>query len=89
MRRTLFSVFFVLAASVALVFLALPILAIFAHTSPAKLLEQLSNPVVKSTKSRSDAVAFINKVLSPAGQAKLRAAGFLPVKGTPTTYTGG
>lgn len=45
--------------------------------------------VVKSTKSRSDAVAFINKVLSPAGQAKLRAAGFLPVKGQPTTYTGG
>ena len=33
-------------AVVALGFLALPIVAIFAHTSPAKLVEQLSNPVV-------------------------------------------
>ena len=45
--------------------------------------------VVKSTKSRSDAVAFINKVLSKAGQTKLRAAGFGAVKNGVTTYTGG
>jgi molybdate transport system permease protein len=36
-----------LAATVALVFLALPIVAIFAHTSPGHLLHQLSNPVVR------------------------------------------
>jgi molybdate transport system substrate-binding protein len=36
--------------------------------------------VVKSTQDRADAVAFINKVLSKAGQAKLRAAGFGAVK---------
>jgi molybdate transport system permease protein len=35
------------AAGVALVFLALPIVAIFAHTSPAHLVHQLSNPVVR------------------------------------------
>jgi molybdate transport system permease protein len=34
------------AASVAFAFLLLPIVAIFAHTSPARLVEQLSNPVV-------------------------------------------
>ena len=36
--------------------------------------------VIKTTSDRSAAVAFINKVLSPQGQAKLRAAGFGPVK---------
>jgi len=45
--------------------------------------------VIKSTGSRSDAVAFINKVLSKAGQAKLRAAGFGAVKNGVTTYAGG
>jgi len=45
--------------------------------------------VVKSTKDRADAVAFINKVLSKQGQAKLRAAGFGAVKNPVTTYTGG
>jgi molybdate transport system substrate-binding protein len=34
--------------------------------------------VIKSTRNRADAVAFINRVLSKAGQAKLRAAGFGP-----------
>ncbi len=33
--------------SVTLAFLALPIVGIFVHTSPGKLLDQLSNPVVK------------------------------------------
>ena len=36
-----------LAAGVALAFLALPIVAIFAHTSPGHLIHQLSNPVVR------------------------------------------
>jgi molybdate transport system permease protein len=45
--RTVFGILFVLAACVAFAFLLLPIVAIFAHTSPAHLLDQLSNPVVK------------------------------------------
>ena len=45
--------------------------------------------VVKSTKNRAGAVAFINKVLARAGQAKLRAAGFLAVRGQATRYVGG
>jgi molybdate transport system permease protein len=46
-RRTLLTVAYVGAAVVALVFLLLPIVAIFAHTSPAELVEQLGNPVVQ------------------------------------------
>jgi molybdate transport system substrate-binding protein len=45
--------------------------------------------VIKSTKARSDAVAFINKVLSKAGQTRLRAAGFGAVKNGVTSYAGG
>ena len=45
--------------------------------------------VVKSTSKRQDAVAFINKVLAKAGQAKLRAAGFGAVKKGVSSYTGG
>ena len=45
--------------------------------------------VIKSTQDHADAVAFINKVLGKAGQAKLRAAGFGAVKGGAKTYTGG
>ena len=45
--------------------------------------------VIKSTSSRADAVAFINKVLSKTGQARLRAAGFGAVKNGATSYTGG
>ncbi len=44
--------------------------------------------VIKSTQDRADAVAFINKVLSKQGQAKLRAAGFGAVKGGATRYPG-
>jgi molybdate transport system permease protein len=47
MRETVLVVAYLAAAVVALGFLLLPILAIFAHTSPARLVEQLSNPVVK------------------------------------------
>jgi len=45
--------------------------------------------VLKATKDRADAVAFINKVLGKAGQAKLRAAGFGAVKKGVTSYAGG
>jgi molybdate transport system substrate-binding protein len=45
--------------------------------------------VVKSTQDRASAVAFINKVLSKAGQAKLRAAGFGAVKKGVASYKGG
>src|SRR5437764_12865025 len=46
MRRRIGIGLFVAVAVVTLAFLLLPIVAIFAHTSPAKLVEQLSNPVV-------------------------------------------
>jgi len=42
----LFAVAYVAAAVVALAFLLIPIVAIFAHSSPRHLVEQLSNPVV-------------------------------------------
>ncbi len=45
--------------------------------------------VIKSTQSRADAVAFINKVLAKAGQAKLRTAGFGAVKNGASKYVGG
>jgi molybdate transport system permease protein len=46
MRRPFLALAYVGAAVVALAFLLLPIVAIFAHTSPARLVAQLSNPVV-------------------------------------------
>ena len=46
MRRLLLHLAFVSAALVALVFLVLPVVAIFAHTSPGRLVDQLSSPVV-------------------------------------------
>jgi len=45
--------------------------------------------VIKSTGDRASAVAFIDKVLSRTGQAKLKAAGFGAVKHGATTYAGG
>jgi molybdate transport system permease protein len=47
MRRALLASAFVTAAAVAFAFLLLPVIAIFVHTSPAKLVDQLSNPVVR------------------------------------------
>jgi molybdate transport system permease protein len=47
MRQAVLVLAFVGAAAVALAFLLLPIVAIFAHTSPGRLVEQLSNPVVE------------------------------------------
>src|SRR6478752_2769687 len=46
MRRRLFEIAFTAAAVVALAFLLVPVLAIFAHSSPGHVLDQLSNPVV-------------------------------------------
>jgi molybdate transport system permease protein len=45
-RRPLLALAYFLAAAVTLAFLLLPVLAIFVHVSPARLLEQFSNPVV-------------------------------------------
>jgi molybdate transport system substrate-binding protein len=45
--------------------------------------------VIKTTQDRASAVAFTNKVLSKAGQAKLQAAGFRAVKKGATSYAGG
>jgi molybdate transport system substrate-binding protein len=44
--------------------------------------------VVKSTRDRAAAVAFIDRVLSKSGQAKLRAAGFGAVPHRVTRYEG-
>ncbi len=46
MRRALLALACFLVSGVALAFLALPVLAIFAHVSPGRLIDQLSNPVV-------------------------------------------
>jgi molybdate transport system permease protein len=62
-RATAFTVASVLAAAVALAFLALPVVAIFAHTSPAKVLDQLSNPVVKDAFIVSLKTSFIAQLL--------------------------
>lgn len=45
--------------------------------------------VVKATRSRAAAVAFVDRVLAKAGQAQLRAAGFLAAAGAPSSYQGG
>ena len=45
-QRALFAAYLA-AAAIALAFLLLPIVAIFARTSPTHLVEQLSNPVVR------------------------------------------
>jgi molybdate transport system permease protein len=45
-RRALLAFVYFLASVVALTFLVLPILAIFIHVSPGRLIDQLSNPVV-------------------------------------------
>ncbi|HEY2326878.1 MAG TPA: ABC transporter permease [Gaiellaceae bacterium] len=61
------------ASLTALVFLLLPIVAIFAHTSPAHLVHQLSNPVVRD--------AFIVSL-----KTSLLAQLLIVLFGTPTAY---
>jgi len=72
-RRVLAAVAFFAAAAVALGFLVLPIVAIFAHTGPRKLVSQLSNPVV------TDALAVTFKTTAIAQL-------FVLLLGTPTAY---
>jgi molybdate transport system permease protein len=73
MRRALGFGLFVAVAVVTLAFLALPIVGIFAHTSPGKVFDQLSNPVVK------DALIVTLKTSVVAQTAIL-------LFGTPTAY---
>ncbi len=46
MRRAILALAYFLTAAIALAFLVLPVLAIFVHVSPVRLIDQLSNPVV-------------------------------------------
>jgi molybdate transport system permease protein len=62
-----------LAALAALAFLVLPVIAIFAHASPGRLLDQLSNPVVKD--------AFV-----VSARTSLAAQLLILILGTPTAY---
>jgi molybdate transport system permease protein len=73
MRRALGFGLFVAVAVVTLAFLALPIVGIFAHTSPAKIIDQLSNPVV------TDALIVTLKT-------SLVAQAAIVLFGTPTAY---
>jgi molybdate transport system permease protein len=72
-RRVLLGVLLGVAAAVTLAFLLLPILAIFVHTSPGRLLSQLSSPVVKD--------AFVVSF-----KTSLAAQLLILVFGTPTAY---
>jgi len=73
LRRWLLSFLFVAVTVVTLVFLLLPIVGIFVHTSPGKLLGQLSNPVVRD--------AFVVTL-----KTSLIAQTLIIVFGTPTAY---
>ncbi len=73
MRRAIVAAGFFFATAVALGFLVLPIVAIFAHTSPGNLISQLSNPVV------TDALAVTLKTSAIAQTLVL-------LFGTPTAY---
>ena len=64
---------FVALAAVALLFLALPIVGIFVHTTPGNLIGQLSNPVVKD--------AFVVTL-----KTSLVAQALILFFGTPTAY---
>ena len=73
MKRALFAWLIGAVAIVTLGFLALPIVAIFAHTTPAHLLDQLSNPVVRDAFVVSLKTSFIAQAL-------------IVVFGTPTAF---
>jgi molybdate transport system permease protein len=62
-RRALLVAAYAFACLVTFAFLLLPIVAIFAHTSPAKLVEQLSNPVVKDAFVVSLKTSLVAQVL--------------------------
>jgi molybdate transport system permease protein len=73
MRRVALACIFVAAAVFALAFLLLPIVAIFVHTSPGRLLDQLSNPVVRD--------AFVVSI-----KTSLEAQVLILLFGTPSAY---
>jgi molybdate transport system permease protein len=73
MKRAILVCVFVGVAVVTLAFLALPIIAIFAHTTPRHLLEQFSNPVVRD--------AFVVSL-----KTSLLAQALIVLLGTPTAY---
>ena len=73
MKRSPLALAAPLAALAALAFLVLPVVAIFAHTSPGRLLDQLSNPVVKD--------AFV-----VSARTSLVAQLLILILGTPTAY---
>jgi molybdate transport system permease protein len=64
---------YVFAAAVTLAFLVLPVAAIFVHTTPGNLIDQLSNPVVRD--------AFVVSIKTSAIAQVL-----IVVFGTPTAY---
>ena len=73
MKRALLAFLFTGVAVATLTFLALPIIAIFAHTTPAHLLDQFSNPVVRD--------AFVVSL-----KTSLIAQALILLFGTPTAY---
>jgi molybdate transport system permease protein len=73
MRRALLASAYFLAAGSALAFLALPVLAIFVHVPPGRLVAQLSNPVVTDALIVSLKTTLIAQVL-------------VLLFGTPTAY---
>jgi len=73
MRRALLATLVFAATFVTLAFLAVPIIAIFVHVAPARLLHQLSNPVV------TDALIVSLKTSAIA-------AALILLLGTPTAY---
>jgi molybdate transport system permease protein len=73
MRKPLLALLYFLATAVALAFLALPVLAIFVHVPPGRLIDQLSNPVV------TDALIVSFKTT-------LIAQALVLLFGTPTAY---
>ena len=73
MRHAALTFVYLAAALVALAFLLLPIVAIFVHTSPGHLIDQLSNPVVRDAFAVSIKTSVIAQVL-------------ILLFGTPTAY---
>jgi molybdate transport system permease protein len=72
-KRVLLDVAAGVAAAVAIAFLVLPLVALFVHTTPGRLLDQLSDPVVKD--------AFIVSI-----KTTLIAQALIVLLGTPTAY---
>jgi molybdate transport system permease protein len=73
MRKALLALLYFFATAVALAFLTLPMLAIFVHVPPGRLIDQLSNPVV------TDALIVSFKTT-------LIAQALVLLFGTPTAY---